>query len=149
VASLIIHNKRFFYVLTGVVVVFIVIAIYIYFIPGDFGLFQKDTHMNNENSTVLSNIKDAQVNHSIQTSHSSLTNLEPEIEDEVKRLSEGEPGELKEELLPDGSTVVHLKGRYRHVPVASIDEHGNIVISEYSKSSFKNNNNNNNNDISK
>ncbi|KPJ96459.1 MAG: hypothetical protein AMJ53_00645 [Gammaproteobacteria bacterium SG8_11] len=70
----------------------------------------------------------------ISTSHkSSFSKLAPPIQEEVIKLSSGEPGELKEKTAPDGSIVLDLKGRFRHVPVATLNKDGSITIQEFSQ----------------
>lgn len=37
---------------------------------------------------------------------------------------------LKAELLPDGSTMIDLQGRYQQAPVARLNEDGDVEVSE-------------------
>ncbi len=62
--------------------------------------------------------------------------LAPEIQRDVKRLVNPTTEGLVEKEMPDGSTILPLEGRFRHVPVATIDENGNISIREYSNTNY-------------
>jgi hypothetical protein len=71
--------------------------------------------------------------HDAHTDHQHDQQIAPEIPEFIQQSLEAKRvpiSELKEEDHPDGGKIVNLKGQYRHVPIAIINEDGSTSIIE-------------------
>lgn len=75
--------------------------------------------------------KVAKNNQTNSTQNNKRPKLEPKIRDALKKMLSTSHEGLKEEKAKSGKKI-NLQGRFKHAPVAVINEDGKAVITEYS-----------------